>query len=81
MILIIKHQGEFIKKKYLNEKNTAEAAHVYHRNHTLRRCPCSITTLCDLLNKIEEARCTCDRPQFERPSVPVNMVAEVRNRI
>lgn len=81
MTLTGKQRGELIKLFYLNGENAAEAVRVYRRNHKLRRGPCSVRTVRDLVKTFEETGCTCDRPRSGRPSVPVEVVAEVHNTI
>lgn len=81
MTLTMKQRGELIKLFYLNGENAAEAVRIYRRNHKLRRGPCSVRSVRDLVRKFEETGCTCDRPRSGRPSVPVEVVAEVHNTI
>lgn len=52
-----------------------------HRDHKLRRDPCSIKTVLELVKKYEETRYTSDKLRLERPSVPDDIVAEMINRI
>ena len=50
----------------------------YRNNHGLRRGPCTVEAVRDLIHKFEETGCTCDRPRSERP---METVAEVHQTI
>ena len=68
---------EIVKIYYLNGQNATQTLYVFSRNHGLRRGPCTVKAVRDLIHKFEETGCTCDRPQSGRPSVPVETVSEV----
>ena len=77
MPLSEKERGEIIKIYYLNGENATQTLRVYHRNLGLRRGPCTVKAVRNLLHKFEETGCTCDRPWSRRSSAPVETVAEV----
>ena len=72
---------EIEKIYYLYGQNAAQTLRVYRSNHGLRRGPCTVKAVRDLIHKFEETCCTCDRPRSIRPSVPVETVAEVHQTI
>ena len=76
-----KELREIVKIYYLNGQNVAQTLRVYSRNHGLRRGPCIVKAEHDLIQKFEETGSTFDRPQFGRPSVPVETVTEVHKTI
>ena len=51
---------------------------VYRQNHKLKRDPCSIKSVRNLVKKFEETECPLDDPRSGRPSV-FEVVAEVHN--
>ena len=77
MPLSEKEHGEIVKIYYLNGQNAAQILRVYRSNHRLRRGPCTVKAVRDLIKKIEETGCTCDRHRSGRPSVPLETIAEV----
>ena len=76
-----KELREIVKIYYLNGQNAAHTLLVYLRNHGLRRGPCTVKAVRDLIHKFEENGCTCDPPRSGRPSVPMERVAEVHQTI
>lgn len=77
-----KERGELIKLFYLNGESDSETVRVYKQNNKLRRGPCSVRTVCDLVKTIWETVCTYDRPRSLWPvEVPFEVVAEVHNTI
>ena len=64
---------------YLSGENAAEAVRVYRRNHKLKRDPCSVKNVHNLVKTFEEIGCTCSRSRSRLPHVPVKIVAEVHN--
>lgn len=66
-----------IKLIYLNGENAADAVRINWRNHKLRREPCSVKTLGNLLMQFEETGCACDKFRSEWLFDPVEVVVEV----
>ena len=76
-----KEHGDIIMISYLNLQNAALTLRVYRRNHGLRRSPCTIKAVRNLIHKFKELGCTCDRPWSGRSFVPEETVAEVYQTI
>ena len=66
MPLLGKERAEIVKVYYLNGQNATQALRVYRRNRGLRRGPCTLTAVWDLIHKFEKTGCTCYRPRFGR---------------
>ena len=69
--------GELVKLYYQNKMNAAKALHVFCQNHLQRRGPCTPQGLCDLIKKLKDMGCTCDKLRSEQPFVSEDVVTEV----
>lgn len=79
MTLPVKVQGKLVKFNYRNGINAVETLAINTCNHRQIRCPCIPQALRDLVNKFQETGCICDRPWFERPTVPVDSIMTVHH--
>ena len=79
MTLLEKERDELIKLFYLGAENAVDGVRVYRWNQKLKRGPCFIKSVLNLLKKFEEMGCTCDRSRFRRSCVPFEVVAEEHN--
>lgn len=76
-----KESRENLKIYYLNGQNAAEALRVYRRKHGQCQGPCTAKAVRDMIRSFEETGCTCYRSLSERPSVPIEAVAEIHQTI